>query len=112
MYGSNSICRAAIARIQTVLRSGKAVRTLLALHLLEVCSKNGSVYLHKMLATPVFCETLLRLLKRRRGKGGLMAKLEKKEKKRVWFDVEEKTLYLVQLWADTFMMHEDDFPAF
>lgn len=26
--------------------------------------------------------------------------------------VEEQTLYLVQLWADTFMMKEDQFPGF
>ena len=112
MYGNNKLCRAAIARIQTILKCGKGNRTLLALNLVEVCSKNGSLYLHKLLSTQVFMETMLKLLKRRRGKAGLMAKFENKDKKRVWFDVEEKALYLIQLWSDTFMLHEDDFPFF
>ena len=29
-----------------------------------------------------------------------------------WRRVEDKTLELIQLWADTFMMYEDDFKYF
>jgi hypothetical protein len=39
-------------------------------------------------------------------------KLESKEKKAQWEKVEEQTLSLIQLWADTFMMLEDKYPGF
>ena len=31
-------------------------------------------------------------------------------KKKNWVKIENKVLWLMQLWADTFMMHEDQFP--
>lgn len=42
----------------------------------------------------------------------LTKKLESKEKRREWEKVEEHMLSLIQLWADTFMMHEDRYPGF
>ena len=42
----------------------------------------------------------------------MAGKLESKEKRALWQQVEDKTLSLVQLWADTFMMYEDRFPGF
>ena len=43
----------------------------------------------------------------RKGKANLMKKIESKQSKVVREKVEEKILYLVQLWSDTFMMKED-----
>lgn len=74
----------------------------------------------------VFLESFMTLLKRRRGKSGLfkIGKGIKKDKawtcnkvefqmtkKWKWYVgmAEEKALYLIQLWADTFMMHQDRF---
>jgi hypothetical protein len=49
------------------------------------------------------------LLKRRRGKAGLLNKKEKGVNKVFKEKAEEKALYLIQLWADTFMMYQDRF---
>ena len=49
------------------------------------------------------------LLKKRRGKKGILSKKEKGEEKLFKEKAEEKALYLIQLWADTFMMYQDRF---
>lgn len=49
------------------------------------------------------------LLKRRRGKSGILVKKEKGLDKVYKEWAENKALYLIQLWADTFMMHQDRF---
>lgn len=41
-----------------------------------------------------------------------MNKIEKKENRAIREQIEDKILYLVQLWSDTFMMREDQFPGF
>ena len=41
-----------------------------------------------------------------------MKKIESRQSKEVRERVEEKILYLVQLWSDTFMMKEDQYPGF
>ena len=51
----------------------------------------------------------MNLLKRKRGKAGLFNKKEKGLNKVFKEKAESKALYLIQLWADTFMMHQDRF---
>ena len=41
-----------------------------------------------------------------------MSKFETKAKRELREKVEEQGLYLLQLWADTFMMHQDHYPGF
>ena len=53
----------------------------------------------------------LKLLERKRGKG-LKHKFYTKDVKKRWDRIEEVLLYLIQLWADTFMMMEDEYPGF
>lgn len=57
----------------------------------------------------MFLESFLILLKRRRGKAGLLNKKEKGMNKVFKEKAEDKALYLIQLWADTFMMHQDQY---
>jgi hypothetical protein len=52
------------------------------------------------------------LLKRRRKKLTIFDKMIGLYKEPVWRELEDKVLGLIQLWADTFMMQEDKFPAF
>ena len=54
----------------------------------------------------------MQLLKRRRKKLNLVEKLAGIYKSPGWRGVEDRVLALVQLWADTFMMQEDAYPAF
>ncbi len=56
-----------------------------------------------------FIDTFMTLLKRKRGKAGLLSKKEKGMNKYYKEKSEEKCLYLIQLWADTFMMYQDKF---
>lgn len=50
----------------------------------------------------------MKLLRFKRKKAGIFEKMTYNEKN--WTQIEEKVLYVIQLWADTFMMNEDDFP--
>jgi hypothetical protein len=59
----------------------------------------------------MYAQTFVKLLERRRGKG-LKHKFWSKEVKKRWDLIEDTLLYLIQLWADTFMMYEDEFPGF
>jgi hypothetical protein len=56
--------------------------------------------------------SIVQLLKRRRKKLNLVEKLAGIYKNPGWRKVEDRVLALVQLWADTFMMQEDTYPAF
>jgi hypothetical protein len=102
-----SCCRA----ILSVLQGNNSKRILLAVELLELCSKNGDLNFHKYIGTKKFASAFLKVLERRRGKG-IKHKFYSKDVKKRWDKVEELLLYLVQLWADTFMMMEDDYPGF
>lgn len=53
----------------------------------------------------------MNLLKVRRGKKGILMRKEKGLNKFYKEKAEDKALYLIQLWADTFMMHQDKFPG-
>jgi hypothetical protein len=41
-----------------------------------------------------------------------MKKIETKQNKALREKIEEQLLYLIQLWSDTFMMKEDQYPGF
>jgi hypothetical protein len=56
--------------------------------------------------------SLVQLLKRRRKKLNLVEKLAGIYKSPGWRKVEDRVLALIQLWADTFMMQEDAYPAY
>ena len=56
--------------------------------------------------------SLVQLLKRRRKKLNLVEKLAGIYKSPGWRKVEDRVLGLIQLWADTFMMQEDAYPAY
>jgi hypothetical protein len=50
-------------------------------------------------------DAYLLALRRVRGKKSLKNKLEKKDVQQRWAKAEHILLALIQLWADTFMMH-------
>ena len=104
-------CGACCRSILGVLQSTNSKRIVLAVELLELCSKNGDLNFHKYIGTKKFASVFLKLLERRRGKG-IKHKFYTKDVKRRWDKIEEELLYLIQLWADTFMMMEDDYPGF
>lgn len=91
------------------MRKGKIKKKYFALCLLEICSKNGDENLHEQVCKQKFLDTFMTLLKSRRGKKGILIKKEKGLNKVYKEWAENKALYLIQLWADTFMMHQDKF---
>mmetsp|Transcript_15100 Transcript_15100/g.20507 ORF Transcript_15100/g.20507 Transcript_15100/m.20507 type:complete len:83 (+) Transcript_15100:234-482(+) len=67
----------------------------------------------KALSTRVFEQPLLAMLKISRAKMNKVKLKLMKQQVRMRREMTEKQLLaLVQMWADTFMMKEDDFPAF
>ena len=81
--------------------------------IIEFCSKNGNVLFLKALSTRVFEQPILNMLKIKRGKmNKVKLKLMKQQIRMRREMTENQLLALVQMWADTFMMKEDDFPAF
>ena len=84
-----------------------------SVELLDIISKNGTEFFLMIIArTELFHEEFLLILKSKRGKTGLKDKVLSKQKKQTLDEVQEKLLALIQLWADTFIMHEDKFPLF
>ena len=81
------------------------------MQMIEICSKNGDLLFHKYIGTKSFATIFLKLLDRKRGKG-IKHKFYSKEMKKRWDSIEGMLLYLIQLWADTFMMLEDEYPGF
>ena len=98
--------------ILKVLKTSNSKRVLLAMELLEIASKNGDKQLHRYLSTTEYAKVFLRLLERKRGKGYFKHMADSKDTKRRWDSIEHMLLYLIQLWADTFIMHEDEYPGF
>ena len=80
---------------------------------IEFCSKNGNVMFLKALSTRVFEQPFLKMLMIKRGKmNKVKLKLMKQQVRMRREQTENQLLALVQMWADTFMMKEDDFPSF
>ena len=76
---------------------------------MEIISKNGNVKVHEELCKKRMVDSFMTLLKRKRGKTGMLSKKEKGMNKYYKEQAEAKCLYLIQLWSDTFMMHQDKF---
>ena len=67
----------------------------------------------KALSTRVFEQPFLKMLMIKRGKmNKVKLKLMKQQVRMRREQTENQLLALVQMWADTFMMKEDDFPSF
>ena len=100
--------------IDRIFRDKKIVRKWLALELLEVCSKNGTAGFHYTLANRGFMVGYMKVLKHRRMKAKKKpsVKIETKKQKAARHLAEQKALYLLQLWADTFMMEQEKYPGF
>ena len=98
-----------LREIDNLMRKGKIKRKYFALLLIEICSKNGDIKLHEQVTKKKFLESFMTLLKQKRGKKGILARKEKGLNKYYKEKAELKALYLIQLWADTFMMYQDRF---
>lgn len=102
----------AVGVLTKIFKSEKYQRCYLALQMLEVLSKQGSLEFHEYLAQEEFMSEFMKLFKILRGKGGLFSRFEGKAKKELREKMQDQGLYLLQLWADTFMMYQDTYPGF
>lgn len=75
---------------------------------MEILVKNCQMGFHRILFIPKFCENILRILAKRRKKPEIFNTLVSGNKMRQE-EIENRLLFLVQLWFDTFMLHEDMF---
>eukprot|EP01016_Furgasonia_blochmanni_P037846 TRINITY_DN4500_c0_g1_i3.p1 TRINITY_DN4500_c0_g1~~TRINITY_DN4500_c0_g1_i3.p1 ORF type:complete len:679 (+),score=146.98 TRINITY_DN4500_c0_g1_i3:146-2182(+) len=107
MNKNKSECREAIDTMIRLFKSSKSRVIYNTILVLDCFVKNCQMRFHYEVTSKRFQEALLRLLKRKRGKAGLFDSMFKDKK--LWEKIETKVLYLIQLWADTFMMHQDDF---
>lgn len=80
--------------------------------MLEVLTKHSSIEFHEYLSKDIFLLEFIKIFKVLRGKGGLFSRFESKAKKELREKVEDLGLYLLQLWADTFMMYQDKYPGY
>lgn len=80
--------------------------------MLEILSKNGSLVFHQYLAEEAFMKEFMKTFKLCRGKAGFFSRFETKSKRDMREKTEHHALYLLQLWADTFMMHQETYPGF
>jgi len=106
---SKQECREAAQAITKVLGCGNGVVTKNTIDLLESLIKNCNQRFQYEMCNKKFVEVVLKLLKKKRGKaGGFWGKIISDSDENLPY-IEKKLVYLVQLWADTFMMHEDEF---
>jgi len=116
---SKKDCIEAVETLKQRLRSTNVNVLKLSLNLLEMCVKNCNIKFHQYVNNSHFLDVLVKHLKNRRPKKSTILKKlpnplggTSQKKKESMVDIEEKILYLVQLWADTFMMYEDKFPCY
>ena len=95
----------------SILKSTNSKKLILCVELLEICSKNCDLNFHRYIGTKQYAQVFLKLLERWRGKG-FVHKFYTNEMKKRWDKIENLLLYLIQLWADTFIMKEDENPGF
>ena len=82
------------------------------MNLLEACVKNASIHFHRYVCSRGLIPVFVNVLKRKRKKLSVFEKMGGMYKSPPWRDIEKRALQLIQLWADTFMMDEDKFPAY
>ena len=81
--------------------------------MIDFVSKNGSPLFLKALSTKPFENAFLNALKLCRGKiNKVKLKLLSRQVRLRREQTEAQLLMLIQMWADTFMMKEDQFPGF
>lgn len=102
----------AVTKFTQIFKTEKYKRIYLALQIIEVFSKNGSLEFHEYLSQEDFMKEFMKWFKILRGKGGLFSRFESAAKKEMREKNQEQALYLLQLWADTFMMYQDQYPGF
>ena len=102
----------AVTKFTQIFKTEKYKRIYLALQIIEVFSKNGSLEFHEYLSQEDFMKEFMKWFKILRGKGGLFSRFESTGKKEMREKNQEQALYLLQLWSDTFMMYQDQYPGF
>ncbi|OMJ84938.1 hypothetical protein SteCoe_13844 [Stentor coeruleus] len=112
MNSRRRYCLEGIEYFKQLLKSTDLKTIDLTMTLLETCVKNCNVHFHRYVCTRDMMPSIAQLLKRRRKKLNLVEKLAGIYKNPGWRKIEDRVLAMVQLWADTFMMQEDTYPAF
>ena len=107
-------CAELAAELKKLLQSiDNSIRQQQIIQLLDTVSKNGTARFHKCLAADVFTNSFLNQLKITRGKINKVKLKVMKPVERLRRERSEKMmLALIQIWADTFMMEEDQYPGF
>jgi hypothetical protein len=101
-------CNEAIKSIAKCLGKSNMKIVLNTLQLLETMCKNCNQRFLYELNNKKLIDSMLKLLQRRRDKAKYGTKITKSSNQ-LKADAEDKALYLLQLWADTFMMHQAEF---
>ncbi|OMJ85097.1 hypothetical protein SteCoe_13689 [Stentor coeruleus] len=112
MSSRRRYCLEGIEYFKQLFKSTDLKTISLTMTLLETCVKNCNIHFHRYVCTRGLMPSIVQLLKRRRKKLNLVEKLAGVYKNPGWRKIEDRVLALVQLWADTFMMQEDTYPAF
>lgn len=106
---SNTTCMGSGAKsIVSNLKSKDKNKRWHSVLLVEYLVKNCSMKFHYELLGKPFCQTVMKILQKRRGMKPLFNNLISKDYK-IQTNIENKLQYLIQLWFDTFMMHEGEF---
>lgn len=101
-------CLEVTAKLLDAMGSRKPARRHQAIFAIEIFVKNCEMIFHKSLLKEKFCTLALKILEKRRGKKSFLNMMVAKDEK-IQMEIEQKLLFLIQLWYDTFMLHEDDF---
>ena len=91
------------------LKSNNSQRRLKTIYFLEILIKNCEISFHENLFTHHFCRTLLKILAKRRKKRFLIFNSLITSKKNRQNEIENRLLFFIQLWFDTFMIYYKNF---
>ena len=108
----DDLSREAVTKFSAVFKSEKVQKQYYSLLMLEILSKHGSLQFHQYLAEDKFIIQFAKCFKLCRGKKGIFTRFESNKTREMRQNVEHHALYLLQLWADTFMMHQETYPGF
>jgi hypothetical protein len=91
------------------LKSSNSERRLKTVYFLEILAKNSDPIFHVNLFTPHFCKVLLRILAKRRKKRFQFFNYLISSNKSRQNEIENRLLFLIQVWYDTFMLYNKEF---
>ncbi|EAS03672.2 VHS domain protein (macronuclear) [Tetrahymena thermophila SB210] len=94
--------------LEDLFKNAPSGMILKGVQILETLVKNCNQKFHLDVDSKDFQDAILKLLNRKRGKKSFFKQIKQNNKN--WEVIENKVLYLIQLWYDTFMMHEGDYP--